>query len=78
MNKLIYAIMILTILGMPAAAPALDISPMPDWSGYDELIRQIKSENDFGKRAELMHQAEDMLMETGAVIPLFYYNDAYL
>ena len=78
MNKLIYAIMILIILGMTVAAPARDISPMPDWSGYDELIRQIKSENDFGKRAELMHQAEDMLMETGAVIPLFYYNDAYL
>ena len=25
-----------------------------------------------------MHQAEDMLMETGAVIPIYYYNDLYL
>ena len=78
MNKLIYAIMVLIIMALPAAVPAQDVSPMPEWSGYDELIRQIKSETDFAKRAELMHQAEDMLMETGAVIPLFYYNDAYL
>ena len=25
-----------------------------------------------------MHQAEDMLMETGAIVPLYYYNDIYL
>ncbi|MCR5102705.1 MAG: peptide ABC transporter substrate-binding protein, partial [Butyrivibrio sp.] len=25
-----------------------------------------------------MHQAEDMLMSTGAVIPLYYYNDVYM
>lgn len=25
-----------------------------------------------------MHQAEDMLMETGALVPLYYYNDIYL
>ena len=25
-----------------------------------------------------MHQAEDMLMETNAVIPVYYYNDIYM
>ena len=30
------------------------------------------------KRAELMHQAEDMLMETGALMPIYFYTDNYL
>ena len=25
-----------------------------------------------------MHEAEDMLMDTWAVIPLYYYNDVYM
>ncbi len=50
----------------------------PDWTGYDELISQIKSETDYEKRTELMHEAEDMLMGTGAVVPLYYYNDLYM
>ncbi len=50
----------------------------PDWTGYDALIAQIKSETDFAKREALMHQAEDMLMATGAVIPIYYYNDIYM
>ena len=26
----------------------------------------------------MMRQAEDMLVETGAIVPLYYYNDIYL
>ena len=25
-----------------------------------------------------MHEAEDMLMETGAILPIYYYNDLYM
>ena len=78
MKKLIFSIMILIIMGMPAALMAQNVTPMQEWNGYNELIKAIKSETDFAKRIELMHKAEDMLMETYAVIPLFYYNDAYL
>jgi oligopeptide transport system substrate-binding protein len=53
-------------------------SSAPDWTGYDELIAQIKSETDFVAREALMHQAEDMLMATGAIMPLYYYNDIYM
>ena len=52
--------------------------PLKGWETYDELIRQIKSETNSEKRAALMHEAEDMLMETYCVLPLYYYNDAYL
>ncbi|MCR4588872.1 MAG: peptide ABC transporter substrate-binding protein [Lachnospiraceae bacterium] len=52
--------------------------PAPDWTAYDALIAEIKAETDFAKREALMHQAEDMLMETGAVIPIYYYNDIYM
>ncbi|MBQ5992300.1 MAG: peptide ABC transporter substrate-binding protein [Clostridia bacterium] len=54
------------------------IDPVKDWAKYDELIKQIKSETDFAKRTELMHQAEDILMATNCVIPIYYYNDIYL
>ena len=54
------------------------IDPVKDWAQYDTLIAQIKSETDFAKRTELMHQAEDILMATNCVIPIYYYNDIYL
>lgn len=53
-------------------------SSAPDWAAYDDLIAQIKSETDFVAREALMHEAEDMLMATGAVMPLYYYNDIYM
>ena len=54
------------------------IDPLADWSQYDALIAQIKAETDFAKRTELMHPAEDILMATNCVIPIYYYNDIYL
>lgn len=77
MRKMVYLLLVLALL-LPAAVRAQDAGPYPEWSGYDALIRRIKSETDFTERERLMHTAEDMLMETGAVLPLFYYNDAYL
>ena len=49
-----------------------------DWSKYDALIDQIRTDTDFADRVDLMHQAEDMLMSTWAVIPIYYYNDIYM
>ena len=54
------------------------IDPVGDWAKYDEMVSQIKSETDFAKRTELMHQTEDVLMSNGCVIPIYYYNDIYL
>ena len=50
----------------------------PDWTEYDSLIAEIKSNIPADERVAKMHQAEDILMETGAVIPIYYYNDLYL
>ena len=49
-----------------------------DWSEYDALVDSIRTETDLTKRAEMMHQAEDMLMDTWCIIPLYYYNDQYM
>lgn len=54
------------------------IDPVNGWAKYDDLIAQIKASTDTKKRTELMHQAEDILMSNGAVIPLYYYNDIYM
>ena len=45
---------------------------------YDVLIAKIKSCTDTTKRYEMMHLAEDMLMATGCIVPLYYYTDLYM
>ncbi|MDO4804376.1 MAG: ABC transporter substrate-binding protein [Lachnospiraceae bacterium] len=57
---------------------AKDDTAAPDWTEYDALIEDIRMETDTAKREELMHKAEDILMETAAVIPIYYYNDLYM
>ena len=53
-------------------------SSAPDWAEYDALIKEIKTTTDFANRVTLMHQAEDILMGTGALVPIYYYNDMYM
>lgn len=50
----------------------------PEWSDYDARIAAIRTEMDLEKREALMHEAEDELMATWAVVPLYFYNDVYL
>ncbi|HHV42289.1 MAG TPA: peptide ABC transporter substrate-binding protein [Clostridiaceae bacterium] len=49
-----------------------------DWTEFDNLIAEIRVNTDLADREAQMHKAEDMLMETGAICPLYYYNDAYM
>lgn len=53
-------------------------SSAPEWGAYDQLISDIRSTADFAARVDMMHQAEDMLMDTWSVIPIYYYNDLYM
>ena len=45
---------------------------------YDVLIDTINKESDQTKRFQLMHLAEDFIMSTGAICPLYYYTNPYL
>lgn len=45
---------------------------------YDVLINEIKTESDQTIRFAKMHEAEDMIMATGAIVPLYYYTDLYM
>ena len=45
---------------------------------YDVLISAIKSCTDNDARYEMMHIAEDMLMSTGCIVPLYFYTDIYM
>ncbi|SHJ42916.1 peptide ABC transporter substrate-binding protein [Parasporobacterium paucivorans] len=45
---------------------------------YDVLIAKVKSSKDQEERFKLMHEAEDLLMSTGAICPLYYYTDIYM
>ena len=45
---------------------------------YDVLIATIKGETDNEKRYQMMHMAEDILMSTGCIVPLYYYTDVFM
>ena len=45
---------------------------------YDVLISTIKSCTDAETRYALMHVAEDILMSTGCIVPLYYYTDIFM
>ena len=45
---------------------------------YDVLITAIKSCTDTNNRYAMMHLAEDMLMESGCIVPLYFYTDLYM
>ncbi|MBO5837610.1 MAG: peptide ABC transporter substrate-binding protein [Oscillospiraceae bacterium] len=45
---------------------------------FDVLISTIKGETDAAKRFQLMHIAEDMLMSTGCIVPIYYYTDTFM
>ena len=49
------------------------------WSEtYDQIIKLVKAESDKDKRYALMHRAEDLLMSTGCICPIYYYTDLYM
>ena len=45
---------------------------------YDIIIGLSRVETDIVKRTALYHAAEDLLMSTGAVVPIYYYTDIYM
>ena len=45
---------------------------------YDVVISDVKSCTDNDTRYKLMHKAEDLLMSTGCICPLYFYTDIYM
>ncbi|MBR3569269.1 MAG: peptide ABC transporter substrate-binding protein [Oscillibacter sp.] len=69
------------------AAYSLDLTPYGydikvengTWAEtYDVLISTIKVCSDNDTRYQLMHVAEDLLMSTGCIAPLYFYTDLYM
>lgn len=80
--KKIFAIVLVLALALCvfASCGKQEVAPTApsSWDHYDELISEIRAETDLVAREALMHEAEDVLMESGAILPVYYYNDIYL
>jgi len=63
--------------GEPQYIPATHITGFEDET-YNEMIEEIYAERDLGKRAELLHKAEEYLMSQMPVIPILYNQNAVL
>ena len=77
MKKLL-ALLLAAMMVLGCVSAFADAGSEPDWTGYDARIAEIKSTTDFAAREKLMHEAEDELMATGAIVPIYYYNDVYM
>lgn len=78
MKKLLAALLAMMMLVSCVAIAMADEGSEPDWTEYDKLIAEVKAETDFEAREAKMHQAEDILMDTGCIVPIYYYNDLYM
>ncbi|MBE1444759.1 peptide ABC transporter substrate-binding protein [Paenibacillus sp. OAS669] len=47
-------------------------------ASYDKLIKDAYNEPDEAKRFKMMHDAEKILMDEAPILPLYFYNNAYL
>lgn len=45
---------------------------------YDAIISLVKKEGNASKRYQLMHRAEDLLMSTACLTPIYFYTDIYM
>ena len=77
MKKLL-ALLLAAVMVFGCVSAFADEGSEPDWSGYDARIAEIKATTDFAAREKLLHEAEDELMATGAIVPIYYYNDVYM
>ena len=77
MKKLL-ALLLAALMVFGCVSAFADEGSEPDWSGYDARIAEIKATTDFAAREKLLHEAEDELMATGAIVPIYYYNDVYM
>lgn len=50
------------------------------WSNaqYDKLIQDAYNEPDNAKRFKLLHEAENILLDEAPIMPLYFYNSAYM
>jgi len=78
LSLLLVAVMAVALFAGCGGGKEKETTKEADWKVYDALISEIKSMTDFEAREAKMHEAEDMLMETGALVPLYYYNDVYM
>ncbi len=76
--KKLFSLLLAMMLITTSVVAFADAGSEPDWTGYDALIAEIKTTTDLAHREALMHQAEDMLMATYALMPINYYNDSYM
>lgn len=77
MKKLLALLMAICMV-MSIGGAFADEGSEPNWDEYNALIAEIKSSTDYAARAEAMHKAEDILMDTGAILPIYYYNDIFM
>lgn len=78
-----------TVDNSEAEIYSMDLSDIPGYESYvvtngtwaetyDVIIGLSRLETDAVKRTALYHAAEDLLMFTGMIVPLFYYTDLFM
>lgn len=67
---IVLAIVLLLMSGCTTKSDSFDNVERFDWTIYDNLIDEATEELDPEKRVRMFHEAEDILMNTGAILPI--------
>lgn len=78
MKKIICLIICLMLMGCSANNTSSSRPEVIEWQGYSDLISAAIQEKDPYVRTSILHEAEDMLMDIGAAIPLYSGITKYL
>ena len=54
------------------------VDPINSWTTYDDMLNEAASASDGNEHSRLLHTAEDTLLSTYCVLPLYYGSDTFL
>ncbi len=75
LTLVIAALLLFPLLASCSSSGSAEAIP---WNEYDELIERIKAELDPAEKEAFLHIAEDMLMETECIVPIYNLTDSQL
>lgn len=74
---MLFLVIIMAVASLASCATGNGVEQLP-WNEYDALIEKVVNESDPVRRDVLLHLAEDMLMETECILPVYDCIDGYL
>ncbi len=65
--------------GVGGSAAVYGVNGDQTWAdAFDTLVKKVKTESDPAKRAQYMYEAEELIRDTYAICPIYFYTQPYM